>query len=135
MNFSSDTLFEEEGLDINLTPLIDIVFLLLIFFMVSTTFVESSGIKVDLPAADTKASTQKLEKLEISIRSDDSIYLGEKVVTLESLQNLLNAEPEKERTLILRADKVVTHGLVVQVMDVATKSGFKKLAVATAPTS
>lgn len=135
MNFSSDTLFEEESLEINITPLIDIVFLLLIFFMVSTTFVESSGIKVDLPAADTKAATEKVEKLEVSIGSDDTIYFGEEKVSLPQLEEILQQEPEKSRTLILRADKVVTHGLVVNVMDIATKSGFKKLAVATTPSS
>ncbi len=135
MNFSGDTIFEDEALDINITPLIDIVFLLLIFFMVSTTFVESSGIKVDLPAADSQASTQKLEKLEISIRADDTIFLGEEKLSLEALTERLKAQAatDKDATIVLRADKVVAHGLVVQVMDIATKSGFSKLAVATAP--
>jgi biopolymer transport protein ExbD len=135
MNFSDDTLFEEEALDINITPLIDIVFLLLIFFMVSTTFVETSGIKVNLPAASSTAISTEEKSMEVSIRDDGKIFLAKREVSLNSLEETLktfSAENPKA-PLIVRADKETTHGLVVSVMDKARAAGVQRMAVATIP--
>ena len=132
MKFSQDALIEEETLDINLTPLIDIVFLLLIFFMVSTTFDTSAGISVSLPSAATSELQDRKEPLTIAISADNTLYLDEKPVTLEEVSAFFS---EHARTgtnikLIVRADKSADHGTVVAVMDRAKEAGINKLAVA-----
>jgi biopolymer transport protein ExbD len=137
MNFTDDSIFEDEALDINLTPLIDVVFLLLIFFMVSTTFVESRGIKVDLPAASAKSAEKQIESIELSIRKDERIFIKDREISVEQLAEEFkqSAAADGGVTLILRADKDVPHGLVVKVMDIAQQNGLTKMAVATVPDS
>ena len=134
MNFSDQNVFEDSDLDINLTPLIDIVFLLLIFFMVSTTFIESRGITVELPAASAKTENTPNEPFEVSIRADERLFVGTEQATLQEIEKRLTALP-KSTSVVIRADKNVHHGLVVSIMDAAHQAGLQKLAVATAPAS
>ena len=118
----------------DLTPLIDVVFLLLIFFMVSTTFATIRyGIKVDLPRTTTPE--EKIEEnIVISITKDNQIYLGKKWVKEENLVSLLRKEIKRKGSLvIINADKEVKHGRVVRVMDLARKAGAGKLGILTAP--
>ena len=135
MNFADSTIHDDDGLDINITPLIDIVFLLLIFFMVSTTFVETAGINVSLPSAQSSPVKKQGEPLSIAIRHDGALFLKEKQVELKQLENTLRVELAKgaEATLVVRADKSADHGRVVEVMDAARTAGVAKLAVAVSP--
>jgi biopolymer transport protein ExbD len=117
---------------INITSLIDVLFLLLIFFMVSSTFLEKPGMKLDLPKAETSQTTE-MKEMVLAVNPDNTITLDGSPIDLISLQQTLEEriEADAEATLILRADETVTHGTVVEVMDVAKKSGIVKLIIAT----
>jgi len=134
LNFNRPRSRSEEVF-INLTPLIDVVFLLLIFFMVSTTFATIRyGIKVDLPKTTTPE--EKIEEnIVVSITKDNQIYLGKKWVRREEdLVSLLRKEIKKKGTLVIvNADKEVKHGKVVRVMDLARKAGATRLGILTSP--
>ncbi|UCE05836.1 MAG: biopolymer transporter ExbD [bacterium] len=117
---------------INITSLIDVLFLLLIFFMVSSTFVEQPGMKLELPESKS-FSTEKIKELILEINADESMVLNQESVTLENLeQKFKQLLPSlEEKSLVLKADKNVPHGTVVKVMDLAKLSGLEKLIIAT----
>lgn len=117
---------------INITSLIDVLFLLLIFFMVSSTFVEQPGMKLELPESKS-SSTEKIKELILEINSDQTMALNEEPVTLENLEEKFKSllPSLEEKSLVLKADKNVPHGTVVKVMDLAKLSGLQKLIIAT----
>jgi len=117
---------------INITSLIDVLFLLLIFFMVSSTFVEQPGMKLELPESKS-SSTEKIKELILEINADQSMVLNQESVTIESLEDKFKAllPSLEEKSLVLKADKNVPHGTVVRVMDLAKLSGLEKLIIAT----
>ncbi|MCD6574966.1 biopolymer transporter ExbD [Candidatus Aerophobetes bacterium] len=124
-----------EEVFINLTPLIDVVFLLLIFFMVSTTFVTiRQGIKVNLPRTTTPQERLK-ENIVISITKDNHIYLGKRWIKDEKvLFSILKREIKGRGELVLiNADKEVEHGKVVKVMEIAKRAGASRLGILTFP--
>jgi len=133
MNFSNNN---EPGLklDINLTPMIDVTLQLVIFFMITATFIAQTGIDVKLPKASTKDLHPEKE-MTATISKDKKIYLNEDLVSLSELSDrLIKAQkPGNKSVLIIKADEMVPHGLVVQVMDIAKKSGIENLAIATRP--
>ena len=119
----------------NLTPLIDVVFLLLIFFMLTTTFVNlENRIKVDLPTGDF-AAAEPSENIIVTITENNTIYLNGKLIDplklTESVAVEIKDEPEK--IVILEADKNVLHGKVIRVMDLLKKGGAERIAIATQP--
>ena len=119
---------------LDLTPLIDVVFLLLIFFMVSTTFIrEPGGIRVDLPHSDTQEFIREGEELVIKVDADGDLYVDEVPVDLEGLRKELRrtVQLDPDTTVIIKADRDVEHGAVVRVMDTAKRIGLSRLAVAT----
>ena len=117
---------------INITSLIDVLFLLLIFFIVSSTFLEQPGMKLDLPQTSRKEVVQ-MEGYTLFIMSDGSMYINEESVTLESLPERLKAiaPAVEEKGLILKADEGVRYGIVVEIMDIAKQNGIMKLVIAT----
>jgi biopolymer transport protein ExbD len=117
---------------INITSLIDVLFLLLIFFMVSSTFVEQPGMKLELPESKS-SSTEKIKELILEINADLSMVLNQEPVTMEELEQKFKAllPSLEEKSLVLKADKNVPHGTVVKVMDLAKLSGLEKLIIAT----
>jgi len=119
---------------INLTPLIDVVFLLLIFFLLSTTFVTIRyGIKVKLPTTTTLQERIE-ENIVISITKDNELYIGRKWVKEKDLITLLRKDIKKKGALVLiNADKDVKHGKVVRVMDLAKQAGIRNLGILTSP--
>ena len=120
------------GLDI--TPLIDTVFLLLIFFLLTSTFLIQPGIKIKLPATESSES-QISKDLILTVTKDNDIYLNERKISLKSLPRNLEfaLKKSKERLLVIKADKRVLHGQVVEIMDIAKEVGIDKLAIATEP--
>lgn len=117
-----------------MTAMIDIVFLLLLFFVLSSTFVVQPGIKVNLP--QTVSEEQPARKdLILIIARDKRIFLNNQQVHFEALWGRLLEEMkvQPEGTLILRADRDVPHGYVVRIMDVAKQAGANRIAIATAP--
>ena len=119
----------------NLTPLIDVVFLLLIFFMLTTTFVNlENRIKVDLPTGDF-AAAEPSENIIVTITENNTIYLNGKLIDPLKLTESVAAEikDEPEKIVILEADKNVLHGKVIRVMDLLKKGGAERIAIATQP--
>ena len=128
--------FKEEP-TVDLTSLIDVVFLLLIFFMVSTTFEHQAVLKVDLPEASTvEAPVDQAERLELVIDSTGHMYLNDQQL-LDSDARTLRAAfnqaagDKRDLPLILRADRETPHHFVVTAMDVAGQLGFRNLSIAT----
>jgi len=117
---------------INITSLIDVLFLLLIFFMVSSTFVEQPGMKLELPETKS-ATTEKIKELILEINADESMILNQEAIKLENLEEKFKQllPSLEEKSLVLKADKNVPHGTVVKVMDIAKLSGLEKLVIAT----
>jgi len=117
---------------INITSLIDVMFILLIFFMVSSSFIEQPGMKLELPAIKSQ-EVARIENLVMFVSKDGKIMIGEKSVAMDSLVvEIEKLVPEmKEKTLILKADKSTKHGLIVQIMDIAKRSGLQKIVIGT----
>lgn len=125
---------EDEG--INLTPLIDVVFLLLIFFMVSTTFTKRTQLSVDLPEAVGEKNSEAPRQIEIMISADgsyavnDQALVNNKVETLKAAITKL-AEGDTKIPLVITADAKTPHQAVVQAMDAAGQLGFAHLSITT----
>ncbi len=122
--------------DINLTPLIDVVFLLLIFFMVTTTFTRETHLKVDLPEAEGPQPTQPSEKIEILVTSDGGYAVNGESLVNSQMQTLLTAIQKKgqgntDLPFIITADANVPYEKVVQAMDAAGRLGYSKLSMTT----
>lgn len=119
---------------IDLTPMIDVVFQLLIFFMVSTTFIVTPGLKLNLPEASNTDTVEQTQDLTVELKADNTLYLNKSPIDIKSLESdLRSLSAGKDPTLIIKADGSVSHSSVVEVMDVARKVGLKKLAIATKP--
>jgi biopolymer transport protein ExbD/biopolymer transport protein TolR len=118
---------------VDLTPMVDVVFLLLIFFMISTTFVETPGIAVKLPESSSRVVEKAPEEVTVYLSREGGIYIGEEQLSLEELRGRLVGYGAKAREMnfALYADREALHGRVVQVMDLARETGFGKLAIAT----
>ena len=122
--------------DVNLTPLIDVVFLLLIFFMVSTTFEHQSRIQVELPEASAEPTTPEAESLEIIVDAQGRYFIGEEQVVNTQLKTLMGAIAKVigDRTdmpVIVRADANSPHQSVVTVLDATSQLGLTRISLAT----
>lgn len=117
----------------DLTPLIDIIFQLVLFFMVSTQFVSSPGIEVDLPRSSADTILKERDDLKVWVRADGTAYLNDKPVTNADLRDALTEASKRDPNtlIIIKADKQVDHGAVVRVMDTARSLGLSRLAIAT----
>ncbi len=136
MNFRNR---KREDVELNLTPLIDVVFLLLIFFMVSTTFQKESQLQVHLPEASQEPSPVVEETLEIAINTGGQYFLNGRELTnnrLETLRAAINklSRGKRDMLLIIRADALTPHQAVVTAMDAAAQLGMLKLTIATSQT-
>lgn len=119
----------EAGIDIS--PLIDCVFILLIFFIVTTTFVEETGVEVDKPQA---ASSQMLEKtsLLIAVTAKGEVVYGGSEIGVGGVRSLVRRELQKEAVpVIIQADAACTAGQLMRVIDEAKLAGAEKVSVAT----
>ena len=125
-----------EEVEINLTPLIDVVFLLLIFFMVSTTFTRESEVSVDLPEASGRALEVKPQVIEISIDAQGHYFINRQGVINTQLATLKRAirkaaAGSSEPQLIISADRKTPHEFVIRAMDAARQLNFTHLTFAT----
>ena len=133
MNLQPSTPDEPE---VNLTPLIDVVFLLLIFFMVSTTFEHQSRIQIELPEATAEASKPDDESLEIIIDAQGRFFLGDQQVVNTELKTLKGAISkvvgEREGLpVIIRADAKTPHQAVITALDATSQLGMTRISLAT----
>lgn len=119
---------------INITSLIDVIFMLLLFFVISTTFLDQQSMKLELPAAKT-AEAEEMQAYTLFLASDGSLHLNDQQVSFENLAAALQEALPKmtDGALSLFADKQVPHGQVVKAMDAARQAGVKKLMIATTP--
>ncbi|MGE4558838.1 MAG: protein TolR [Desulfobulbus sp.] len=120
--------------DINVTPLVDVMLVLLIIFMVTAPMM-TQGLEVDLPEATTKALPQQEEPLVVTITKEGEVYLKKEKMTAEMLQQRLQEmQPEvKKQGIYLRADKTVAYGVVTSTMADIHAAGFDKLGMITVP--
>lgn len=133
MNLRSE---KKESPDVNITPLIDVVFLLLIFFMVSTTFKRDAELKIELPEASAKPTQVKKQPLEIVIDGKGRYFLNDKELVNRKLNTLKQAlekmaKGNVKQALVIRADANTPHHAVVMAMDAARQLGFINLSIAT----
>lgn len=130
MNFGAQRGRDEPVVDV--TPLIDIIFQLVLFFMVSTTFITSQGIQVDLPRSSADAILRESGDLRVKVTSDGAIYLDDDPVSWSTLRSAVAdaARSDPSTLVVIKADKEVDHGRVVAVMDLARTYGLG-LAIAT----
>ncbi len=120
--------------DINVTPLVDVMLVLLIIFMVTAPMM-TQGLEVDLPEATTKALPQQEEPLVITITKEGEVFLRKEKMTPEMLQQRLREMPAetKKESIYLRADKTVAYGVVTSTMADIHAAGFDKLGMITVP--
>ncbi len=123
--------------DINLTPLIDVVFLLLIFFMVSTTFEHTSQIELALPEASAEGALKQPDKrIDITIDKEGHYYVNDKGVSGTDLASLRRAilkasELKPDLPVTIYADSRTPHQAVITAMDAASQLGYSKMSFAT----
>jgi biopolymer transport protein ExbD len=117
---------------LDIAPLIDIVFLLLIFFMLTAHFIKQPGIEITLPTAKT-ATLEEVEDIIVFISREDKIFLNDKQINIENLRAALEVELEasQKKTVILKADEKINLGLAVKVMDIAKQAGAEGLVIST----
>lgn len=116
---------------INLAPLIDVIFLLVIFFAVSTTFLETSGLQLELPESSSTAK-REVEDVTVFLGADGELSFGDEQVDEEQLKERLRAAMDEtdRKVVVLRADTHTEHGAVVEIMDLIRDSGAEGLTIA-----
>lgn len=114
--------------NVELIPLIDVVFQLVVFFMVSTTFILTPGISLVLPGSDTSEPVV-MTKLVVTVISDEEIYLNRErydIINLERRLRMLTEEEKGEiKTVVIEGDASVSYSLMIEVLDALRKNGFK----------
>jgi len=130
---------QKENLEVNITPLIDVVFLLLIFFMVSTTFERESEIEIMLPEATANAKVTDEFVLQVSVDAEGTYYVNSQRVINTKLDTLMKAMKEvagdrEDPPIVLSADAKTPHQSVITVMDAARQLGFVHINFATVQT-
>jgi biopolymer transport protein ExbD len=119
------------GVAINIAPLIDVVFLLVIFFAVSTTFLETAGLKLELPESSSTATRQARE-ITVFLAADGELSYEGETLDAEALRGRLQEalEESEKKIVVLRADTHTPHGKVVELMDLIRESGAEGLTIA-----
>ncbi len=121
---------EEISLGISIAPLIDIVFLLLIFFMVTSHFEIMSNIDIKLPDISQRGSDQLADSMIVAIDKTGNYYIKKEKVDLKDIYlRLKEGSEQKKINLILQADRDVKHGHVVRIMDLAKKAGVTSIII------
>ena len=129
-HFTSD---DTSSSEINISPLIDVVFILLIFFIVTTVFVDETGVDVNKPRA---ASAQDLEKnsILIAVTANGQVYQGGRSIGVSGVRSVVAAllESNEDTPVIIQGDTDANHGTIVKVIDAASLAGAKTVSLATA---
>ncbi len=117
---------------LNITPLIDVLFILIIFFTVSSTFLEQPGIELKLPDAES-SQTYTTQKVVIYVDKNETLYLNDEEVKINFLVEYVQAKlaEQKEKSVVLRADSEVDHGVIIHIMDLLRKKGIYKIVIST----
>ena len=117
---------------INLTPLIDVLFILIIFFTVSSTFLEQPGIELQLPEAESSQS-YTAQKVIVYVDNEENVFLNDDPVKIENVakavESLISAQTDK--SVVLHADEDASHGVIINIMDLLRKQGIYKIIIST----
>ena len=118
--------------EIHVTPFVDVMLVLLIVFMVTAPLL-TVGIKVDLPKVKATALTDIKDPIEITVKLDGEVYIGESKVEVENLIPRLNAitEQNTEARIYIRGDRVVAYGRIMEIMSIINSAGYIKVALIT----
>ncbi len=120
---------------IDLTPMIDVVFLMLIFFMVSTSFTANNSIKLDLPQSKAQAANKDIEQVTVSVDEKGQLFVQEEAVADGELRkrilNITKGNPNMR--VVIRADANAKHKRVVYILDTVRELGMGKVGIATVP--
>ncbi len=123
---------KSKKLTLNLTSLIDVLFILIIFFAVSSTFLEQPGIELKLPEAESSES-YTTQKIILYIDKENNLFLNDHLITentmIEEIKNL--GKIKEEGSIVLKADTQVDHGEIIKIMDMLRKNKFYKLVIST----
>lgn len=133
MNFRPNP---SEEVDLNITPLIDVVFLLLIFFMVSTTFDHESEVNITLPKASKEIAQAKPDAINVAIDAQSRIYINEKELINSQISTIKEALYDiaadlEDAPIIINADEATPYQMVIRTMDAARQLGLVKITFAT----
>ena len=133
-----DTSSSEDDVEINLTALIDVIFTLIIFFVITTSFNNRSALKITLPSSQSSQVEEARLPLTIIIDRTGNYYVGDTALVQKDLASLkqaiaLQAGTDKSRTLIIQADAATSHQSVITAMDAIGQLGFTRLSMATTP--
>ena len=115
-------------------PLIDVVFLLLIFFMLTSSYIFQPGIRVNLPRAITSEALSE-KNIVITITAENLIYVDGKLVTISELSSRLKDVSDLRRSILIKADEKASLGRVVKIWDICRQSGISRVNIATSQTS
>jgi len=121
--------FLEKG-RLDIAPLIDVVFLLLVFFMLTSSFIFQPGIKINLPKALTSEVIQR-ENLIIIITEDNSLYINERKITRDELASRLKIAGKESKPILIKSDREAAVGKVVEIWDLCRAEGIQKINIAT----
>ena len=118
--------------EINVTPFVDVMLVLLIVFMVTAPLL-TVGIPVDLPKVKANTLTDQKDPIEITVKLDGLVYLGESAVETENLIPRLNAitDQNNEARIYLRGDSIVSYGRIMEIMSIINSAGYTKVALIT----
>jgi biopolymer transport protein ExbD len=124
----------KRSLILNITSLIDVLFLLLIFFMISTTFLSTPAIKLELPKAKN-ADPVRQNPIVVYVDPSGQAYLNDEPVDMGLLSAAISAQlaDSDDKAVVLKADSQVSHGAVVEIMDIVKGAGARRLVVSTQP--
>lgn len=116
--------------NINLVPMIDVVFQLVIFFMVSSTFILTPGISIIFPSSTTSEPVV-MSKIVVTVVSREEVYFNKEKFEIRELDERLSAITEEERsdikTVVLEGDRGISYGLLIEVLDLLRRNGFKAI--------
>lgn len=117
----------------NLTPLIDIVFLLLVFFMLTSHFVRDEVLNIDLPEAESGDALDEPQQIEVIINEAGEYLINSQIVPVDALENILieKLKGQKEKVVRIRGDKEVDLGIAIDVLDAARRAGASGIDIVT----
>lgn len=128
MKFKRRVFIEKGQLDI--TPLIDTIFLLLIFFMLTSSFIFQPGIKVNLPKAITGEIIQR-ENLILVIDRNNKVFVEDRIMTDDELKSRLNMAAQKDQSILIKADRKASLGEMVRMWDLCRQENITRINIAT----
>lgn len=123
----------DDDVTIELSPMIDCIFILLIFFIVTTVFVEETGVKVNRPDVSNASSLEK-NSILIAVTKDDKVYYDERSIGVQGIQASIRPllAENSDMTVIIQGDERASHGIVQQVIDQCQNAGAKPDKISTA---